>query len=78
VVRGGVGPFRIHARRDGERLAVVVSASDIPEQTFEDVADRVGAVDGSLEIARGGEGSMTLIAEIPCGRMGALARDLVP
>jgi hypothetical protein len=66
VVRGGVGGFRISARRDGEWLMISVEASAIPEQIVEDVADRVGAVDGSVEVVRHGEASMTLIAEVPC------------
>jgi hypothetical protein len=42
------------------------------------VADRVGAVDGSVEIVRDGEASMTLIAEIPCGPTRALSPDDIP
>jgi signal transduction histidine kinase len=78
VVRGGVGAFRVNARRDGERLTISVEASAIPEQTAEDVADRVGAVDGSVEIVRNGEASMTLIAEIPCGPTRAVSGEGLP
>jgi len=32
-----------------------------------DAMDRVGALDGTLEVARGGDGRATIRAEIPCG-----------
>jgi signal transduction histidine kinase len=67
VVRGGVGPFRIRARRRGERLVIEITAPEIPESIAEEVADRVGAVDGSLESIRSAEASTTLLAELPCG-----------
>jgi hypothetical protein len=67
TLRGGVGPLRVHARRDGERLTVEVTATEIAEPLAEEIADRVGAVDGSVERSSYGDGTITLIAEIPCG-----------
>jgi signal transduction histidine kinase len=68
TVRGVHGPLRIRARHHGERLTVSVTATEIPERIAEEVADRVGAVDGSVETSPDGDGLMTMIAEIPCGR----------
>jgi signal transduction histidine kinase len=67
AARGSVGPLRISARRSGVRLTVEVEASEIPEHVADEIEDRVGAVDGSLRRARDGNGSITLVAEIPCG-----------
>jgi signal transduction histidine kinase len=67
VVRDGVGPFRIRARRTGDRLTVEIRASEIPEEIVVDVADRVGAVDGSSAAVRDDGGFVILTAEIPCG-----------
>jgi signal transduction histidine kinase len=75
VVRGSVGPFRIGARRDAERLIVDVTASHIPNQVAEEIADRVGAVDGSVEHVRDGGATIRLIAEIPCGPMTGASED---
>jgi signal transduction histidine kinase len=68
VVRGGVGPLRISAQCSGGRLIVEVTASQIPEQVAEEIEDRVGAVDGSVESVRSGDAAITLRAEIPCER----------
>ena len=65
IARGGVGPFRIRARRRGERLTIEMTASSIPGPITEEVADRVGAVDGSVERILHGGASTVLIAEIP-------------
>jgi signal transduction histidine kinase len=67
TLRGCVGPLRVRARRDGERLTVEVTATEIAEPLAEEIADRVGAVDGSVERSSYGDGTITLIAEIPCG-----------
>jgi signal transduction histidine kinase len=66
TLRGGVGPLQVRARRNGERLTVEVTATDIPEPIAEEIADRVGAVDGSVERFPDGYGAMTLMAELPC------------
>jgi signal transduction histidine kinase len=67
AARGSLGALRISARRNGGRLTIEVRASEIPEPIADEIEDRVGAVDGSLGRVRDGEGSMTLVAEIPCG-----------
>jgi signal transduction histidine kinase len=64
VVRAGSGPFRVRARRTHERFTVEIAASEIPADVSDEIADRVGAVDGSLERHRDGAWS-TLVAEIP-------------
>jgi hypothetical protein len=66
VIRGGLGPLRIGARRGGERLTVEVAASRIPERIVLEVADRVGAANGSLKTVRDGDRAVTLIAEFLC------------
>jgi hypothetical protein len=70
AVRGGLGPLRIRARRTEAQLVVEVTAQHIPEDVAEEIADRVGAVDGSLERSRNDDGSITLFAEMPMIRAG--------
>jgi hypothetical protein len=70
ALRGGLGPLRIRARRTEAQLMVEVTAQHIPEDVAEEIADRVGAVDGSLDRSRNDDGSMTLIAEMPMIRVG--------
>jgi signal transduction histidine kinase len=53
------------ARRDG-RLVVEV-ATDGEVDDLIDARDRVGALDGTFEIARSDDGSARIRAEIPCG-----------
>ncbi|MEA2607404.1 MAG: hypothetical protein QOI00_2161 [Chloroflexota bacterium] len=67
MLRAGVGPLWVRARRNGERLTVKVTATEIPEPIAEEIADRVGAVDGSVERFPDGDAAMTLMAEMPCG-----------
>jgi len=64
VVRAGCGPFRVRARRTHERFTVEIAASEIPADVSDEIADRIGAVDGSLERHRDDVWS-TLVAEIP-------------
>jgi signal transduction histidine kinase len=70
AVRGGRGPLRLRARRTEAQLVVEVTAQHIPEDVAEEIADRVGAVDGSLERSRNDDGSITLFAEMPMIRAG--------
>jgi len=67
VVRGGAGPFRIRARHAGDLLTVEINAAAIPEEIVEDLADRVGAVDGAAVAVRDPGLAAILSAEIPCG-----------
>ena len=66
ALRVGKGPIRIRATRNQQRLAIEVSLEELPERSAEDLADRVGAVDGSLTVARDGD-RVQLDVEIPCG-----------
>jgi signal transduction histidine kinase len=52
------------ARRDG-RLVVEVEGDGEPEQPV-DLEDRVGALDGTVEVVRAPNGQVTIRAEIPC------------
>jgi hypothetical protein len=52
-------------RRD--RLLVVDVASDGDVDALVEATDRVGALSGTLEIARGEGGRARIRAEIPCG-----------
>ena len=67
AARGSVGTLRVSARRSKSSLTVEVEASAISEPFLDEIEDRVGAVDGSLALARGAAGSVKLVAEIPCG-----------
>jgi signal transduction histidine kinase len=62
----GVRALTLTAVRRDDRLVVEV-ASDGEVNELVDAMDRVGALDGTLEVARGGDGRATIRAEIPCG-----------
>jgi signal transduction histidine kinase len=60
-------------RHHGNRLVVEVAedAAGKPDRELEarltDLADRVGALDGQLQVGHGPDGGITLRAEMPCG-----------
>ncbi len=66
AVHGGQGPIRIGSARIQERLVIKVSMPALPERIAEDLADRIGAVDGLLAVTRGTD-EVDLNVEIPCG-----------
>jgi hypothetical protein len=65
AARAAVGPIRVHARRGVDRLTIEILAREIPDIVVEEVADRVGSTDGSVERVRDGDGFVTLIAKMP-------------
>jgi signal transduction histidine kinase len=67
TVRVGTSTVEIRARQDGGTLRVEVSGTRVPVDVTEDIADRVGAVDGTVAMIEDGSSATTLIAEIPCG-----------
>jgi signal transduction histidine kinase len=66
VLRAGRGPVRIRVSREDRTLGVRMSLAALPELVDVDLADRVGAVDGSIDIVRH-DGRVDLWAELPCG-----------
>jgi signal transduction histidine kinase len=67
AARAANGPLKVAATRTMQRLRIEVSAIGISEHVAEEIADRVGAVDGTLTIVQDADRGMTLIAELPCG-----------
>jgi signal transduction histidine kinase len=66
MVRRGTGSgLRIDAARRDGRLVVEIEGDGGPAELTE-LEDRVGALDGSLEIVRRPGGRVTVKAEIPC------------
>jgi signal transduction histidine kinase len=55
----------VGAERRNGRLIVDVTADAAPEPLV-DLEDRVGALDGTVEVVRGRSGPVTIRAEIPC------------
>jgi len=66
AVRSATGPVEVRIRHDPARLIVDVALPSMPDDAVDDVADRIGAVDGTVSLARKDDGT-TLSAEIPCG-----------
>ena len=64
AARLGATTATITRRRDA--LVVEVDAVAVPER-FAEVTDRVGALDGAVEIAPAPDGGVQIRAEIPCG-----------
>jgi hypothetical protein len=63
TARGGI-TVEAEAREGG--LVVEVAAQDAGELDLAGVDDRVGALDGRLEVVRGLQGGVTIRAEFPC------------
>jgi signal transduction histidine kinase len=61
----GASWLRIGATRRGARLLIEVEADSAPTDLTE-VEDRVGALDGTIELVREPGGGFTVRAEIPC------------
>jgi signal transduction histidine kinase len=56
----------VTARRRGDTLVVELEADAVPDEPLTDLEDRVGALDGTLEVVRE-EGRTRMRAELPCG-----------
>jgi hypothetical protein len=59
------GALRVSATRIDGCLVVEVEGEEAPEQIL-DFEDRVGALNGSVEVVCNDEGRVTIRAEIPC------------
>jgi signal transduction histidine kinase len=67
IVASVDGLVRVSARRSGTELMLDVSAPDVVAALLEELGDRIGAVDGTLQHAADGRGRMQLSVGIPCG-----------
>jgi signal transduction histidine kinase len=65
VRRGASVAVKVSAARRDRHLVVEVEADDAPDEIV-DLEDRVGALDGRLEVVRDSSGRVTIRAEIPC------------
>ena len=65
IRRGAASELSVAAARDNGRLVIDVASDSAPSDLI-DLEDRVGALDGRLEIVRGPGGSVRIRAEIPC------------
>jgi signal transduction histidine kinase len=64
--RGAASALTVGAARQGSRLVIEIAGDDAPQQLTE-LEDRLGALDGSLEVVHGPGGRVRIRAEIPCG-----------
>jgi hypothetical protein len=55
----------VTAVEDDGRLGIEIDG-DRPPPDLIDLEDRVGALDGTLELKRPGDGEARLVADIPC------------
>jgi signal transduction histidine kinase len=65
ATRRTAGTLKINAAQIEGCLMVEVEGEEAPEQIL-DLQDRVGALNGSVEVIRNDEGRVTIRAEIPC------------
>ena len=65
ATRRTAGTLKVSAARIDGCLVVEVEGEEAPEQIL-DLEDRVGALNGSVEVVRNDEGRVTIRAEIPC------------
>jgi hypothetical protein len=67
VVRAATALLRIRARRADDVLTIELTGCELADPAEEDISDRVGAVDGTIELVRDHEASTTtMVAKIPC------------
>src|SRR5262249_29655769 len=67
TARSAHGGATVEAEARNGRLVVEVAAREAGELDLAGVDDRVGAVDGRLDIVRSRQGDVTIRAEFPCG-----------
>jgi signal transduction histidine kinase len=65
VRQAAAGTLKVSAARRDSRLVVEVEGDSAPAE-ITGLQDRVGALDGSVTVARGPGGRATIRAEIPC------------
>jgi signal transduction histidine kinase len=66
VSRSGASAVTVGARRRDGRLVVEIEADGDGAQVLVDLEDRVGALDGRLEVQHEAGGRVSIRAEIPC------------
>jgi signal transduction histidine kinase len=64
---GTTSPVVVDVQRVGEVLRVDVASQDLSAVDVVALEDRVGALDGRLEVLRREDGWVTIRAELPCG-----------
>ena len=65
AVRSATGTVEVRVRHVAGRLHVEVALPAIEDDVVQDIADRVGAVDGTITMARKAEHT-SLVADLPC------------
>jgi len=65
AVGSATGTVEVWVRRDTEHLQVEVALTAIEDDVVQDIADRVGAVDGNTMVTRDA-GRTTIVADLPC------------
>ena len=65
IRRSAANAFKVGASRRDGLLVIEVEGDTLPDEIV-DLEDRVGALDGTLEVVRGPSGRVTIRAEIPC------------
>jgi signal transduction histidine kinase len=66
AARAAAGPVSVDAEVSADALVLAVEATDGTLDLVE-LEDRVRALDGRLDVARGANGRLTIRAELPCG-----------
>jgi signal transduction histidine kinase len=64
--RSAASALKVGASRRGDVLVIEVEGDNVPDEIV-DLEDRVGALDGTLEVVREPGGQVTMRAEIPFG-----------
>ena len=65
AVRSATGAVEVRVREVAGRLYVEVALPAIEDDVVQDIADRVGAVDGTITIVRKAE-LTSLVGDLPC------------
>ena len=65
IRRSAASAFTVGASRRDGLLVIEVEGNTLPDEIV-DLEDRVGALDGTLEVVREPSGTVTIRAEIPC------------
>jgi hypothetical protein len=65
AIRSATGPVEVRISRTDAQLRVSVAVPALADDVVDDVADRIGAVAGTVALHRTA-GAVVLSAEIPC------------
>jgi len=66
AARSGAASLAVSGQHRAEKLTLEVETHEPVELDVAALQDRLGALDGRLEIYRGGGGRVTIVAELPC------------